>query len=162
MPIYLAGFLLISPSLPEIKINLAHLLEICEFLRHNCALLMDSRKIIVGSYLAISALIWFLVRSFVQWLSFTFYQVRKIPGADVIREALPVVAGVLAFVILIRNTKVNEVLEDVVSELKKVTWPNFEDVKKSTIVVMVCILLASGILAVFDLVFGKVVGFLLS
>jgi len=123
---------------------------------------MDSRKIIVGSYLAISALIWFLVRSFVQWLSFTFYQVRKIPGADVIREALPVVAGVLAFVILIRNTKVNEVLEDVVSELKKVTWPNFEDVKKSTIVVMVCILLASGILAVFDLVFGKVVGFLLS
>jgi|688.fasta_scaffold54164_7 preprotein translocase subunit SecE len=123
---------------------------------------MDSRKIIVGSYLAISALIWFLVRSFVQWLSFTFYQVRKIPGADVIREALPVVAGVLTFVILIRNTKVNEVLEDVVSELKKVTWPNFEDVKKSTIVVMVCILLASGILAVFDLVFGKVVGFLLS
>lgn len=123
---------------------------------------MDSRKIIVGSYLAISALIWFLVRSCVQWLYFAFYQVRQIPGAELIREALPVVAGLLTFVILIRNTKVNEVLEDVVSELKKVTWPNFEDVKKSTIVVMVCILLASGILAVFDLVFGKVVTFLLS
>ncbi|NBT59558.1 preprotein translocase subunit SecE [bacterium] len=51
---------------------------------------------------------------------------------------------------------------DVISELKKVTWPNVDDVKKSTIVVMVCILLASGILAFFDLLFGKFVGFLLS
>ncbi|NBV50912.1 preprotein translocase subunit SecE [bacterium] len=53
-------------------------------------------------------------------------------------------------------------MDDVISELKKVTWPAADDVKKSTIVVMVCILLASGLLALFDLFFGKVVGFLLS
>ncbi|NBX93827.1 MAG: preprotein translocase subunit SecE [Proteobacteria bacterium] len=122
---------------------------------------MDSQKVIVGSYLAASALIWYLVRSFVQWLNFTFYQVRKIPGFEAIREALPVVGAVLVFVILLRNRKTNEILEDVVSELRKVTWPTMEDVKKSTIVVMVCILIASGILAIFDLFFGKVVNFLL-
>jgi preprotein translocase SecE subunit len=53
-------------------------------------------------------------------------------------------------------------MDDVIAELKKVTWPNVQDVKKSTVVVMVCILLASGLLAIFDLLFGKVVGFLLS
>jgi len=123
---------------------------------------MDSRKIIVGCYLGASALVWFLVRSFAQWLNFTFYQVRKLPGSEVIREILPVAGGLITFLILLRHPKVNATMDDVISELKKVTWPAADDVKKSTIVVMVCILLASGLLALFDLFFGKVVGFLLS
>jgi preprotein translocase SecE subunit len=122
---------------------------------------MDSRKTIVGSYLGVSALVWFLLRSFVQWLNFTFYQVRKLPGIDVIRESLPVVGGLVTFLILLKHPKVNEVMDDVVAELKKVTWPSTSDVKKSTIVVMFCILIASGILAFFDLFFGKVVGALM-
>jgi len=123
---------------------------------------MDSRKTIVGLYLSAGALVWFLVRTFVQWLNFTFYQVRKLPGIEVAKEILPVAGALITFLVLFRNQKVNEVMVDVISELKKVTWPNVDDVKKSTIVVMVCILLASGILAFFDLLFGKFVGFLLS
>jgi preprotein translocase SecE subunit len=123
---------------------------------------MDSRKTIVGLYLTAGALVWFLVRTFVQWLTFTFYQVRKLPGMEVAREILPVAGALITFLILLRNQKVNETMDGVIAELKKVTWPNVQDVKKSTVVVMVCILLASGLLAIFDLLFGKVVGFLLS
>ena len=123
---------------------------------------MDSRKIIIGCYLAATALVWFLVRSFVQWLNFAFYQVRKLPGIDLLREVLPVLGGLITFVVLLKHPKVNEVMDEVIAELKKVTWPNPTDVKKATVVVMVCILVASGILALFDLLFGKVVGFLLS
>jgi preprotein translocase SecE subunit len=81
---------------------------------------------------------------------------------EVAREFLPVAGALITFLILLRNQKVNETMDGVIAELKKVTWPNVQDVKKSTVVVMVCILLASGLLAIFDLVFGKVVGFLLS
>ena len=102
-----------------------------------------------------------MVRAFAQWLTLTFYQIRKLPGIDAIKEGLPVVSGLLVFLLLLKHPKVNEVMEDVVSELKKVTWPNLDDVKKSTIVVMFCILIASGILAFFDLIFGKVVGALM-
>lgn len=122
---------------------------------------MDSRKTIVGSYLGAAALVWFLLRSFVQWLNFAFYQVRKVPGIDVIREVLPVVGGLVTFLVLLKHPKVNEVMDEVVAELKKVSWPSTTDVKKSTIVVMVCILIASGLLAFFDLFFGKVVGALM-
>jgi len=123
---------------------------------------MDSRKIIIGCYLAASTLVWFLVRSLIQWLNFSFYQIRKLPAIDVLREALPLAGLVLTFIVLLKHPKVNEVMDEVVAELKKVTWPNPADVRKATVVVMVCILVASGILAFFDLLFGKVVGFLLS
>lgn len=122
---------------------------------------MDSRKIIVGSYLGATAVVWYLVRAFTQWLNLTFYQVRKLPGIEAIKEGLPVVLGLITFLVLMKHPKINEVMEDVVSELKKVTWPNVDDVKKSTIVVLFCILIASGILAFFDLFFGKVVGALM-
>jgi len=123
---------------------------------------MDSRKIIVACYLSASAIVWFLIRTFVQWLNAAFYQVRKLPGIEIGRESLPVVGALITFFVLIRHPKVNEVMDEVVVELKKVTWPSSTEVKRSTIVVMVCILLASSVLAFFDLVFGKVVGFLLS
>lgn len=122
---------------------------------------MDSRKIIVGSYLGATAIIWYLVRAFTQWLNLTFYQVRKLPGIEGVKEILPVLLGLITFFVLLKHPKVNEVMDDVVSELKKVNWPNLDDVKKSTIVVMVCILIASGLLAFFDLIFGKVVGALM-
>jgi preprotein translocase subunit SecE len=51
--------------------------------------------------------------------------------------------------------------DEVVSELRKVTWPSRDDVVKSTTVVLVCVLIASFILAGFDLIWGKVIGFLL-
>jgi len=123
---------------------------------------MDSRKIIIACYLSASAIVWFLIRTFVQWLNAAFYQVRKLPGIEIVRESLPVVGALITFFVLIRHPKVNEVMDEVVVELKKVTWPSSTEVKRSTIVVMVCILLASSVLAFFDLVFGKVVGFLLS
>lgn len=104
---------------------------------------------------------WFLTRSALQFLYVTFYQVRRLSGISAINEALPVIVGVLTFVILFKHPRVNTVLDEVVSELKKVTWPGREDVIKSTTVVLICVLFASFILAGFDFVWGKVIGNLL-
>lgn len=122
---------------------------------------MDNRKIILSSYLSAAIMTWFLCRAFVQWLHMTFYHVRRLPGIALGREALPVLLGVVVFAVLFNHKKVNEVMEEVVSELKKVTWPSREDVVKSTWVVMICIIFASFVLAGFDLLWGKVISFLL-
>lgn len=122
---------------------------------------MDNRKIIVGFQLAASAVLWFLSRSFIEWSFLKFYQLRRLPGAIGIREGLPVVLALVLFVVLFKHRRVNEVLDEVVSELRKVTWPALSDVQKSTVVVLLCILFASGILAGFDFLWGKVIGFLL-
>lgn len=122
---------------------------------------MDNRKIILSFYLASSAVLWILSRSAIQYFHLTFYQIRRLPGINIIREALPVVLAISCFLILVKHPKVNTVLEEVVSELKKVTWPSREEVIRSTTVVLVCITIASLVLASFDLLFGKVIGYLL-
>lgn len=122
---------------------------------------MDNRKLIVAFYIASSALLWFMARSSLHFLYLTFYQVRRLPGIAVIREVVPILLGGVLFGVLLRHPVVNAYLEDVVSELKKVTWPSRDDVVKSTTVVLVCIVIASFILAGFDLIWGKVITFLL-
>ena len=122
---------------------------------------MDNRKLIVASYIATSMLLWFLTRATIQWFYLTFYQVRRLPGIAAVRETLPVLIAAIAFVTLLKHPKVSPFLDEVVGELKKVTWPGREDVIKSTTVVLICVLFASFLLAGFDLAWGKIIGFLL-
>lgn len=122
---------------------------------------MDNRKLILGSYLGAGIISWFLTRASLAYLYLQFYQVRRWPGIMALREAIPVLVGSLVFAILFKHAQVNVVMDEVVSELKKVTWPSREDVVKSTTVVLICILIASFILAGFDLMWGKVISSLL-
>ncbi len=123
---------------------------------------MDNRKIIVSSYIVTSMLTWFLSRSFVVWLSTVNYAIRRLPGLKIFLEVVPAIAACAAFVVLLRHPNVNLVMDEVVAELKKVTWPSRDDVLKSTWVVLVCIVIISLILAGFDVMWGKVIGYLLS
>ena len=122
---------------------------------------MDNRKIIVASYLLVAIVVWFLCRSGIQYFYVSFYQVRRIPGIVALREILPIILGVVGFIVLISHAKVNLVLDEVVSELRKVTWPNRDEVVRSSTVVIICILFISFVLAGFDLVWGKLVTYLL-
>ncbi len=122
---------------------------------------MDNRKIILAFYMVCSAVLWFLSRSFLDWLYHTFYAIRRYAAVTTLRELLPVILGAILFGFLFRNPKVNTVMDEVVSELKKVTWPTRDDVVKSTTVVIICIAIASFILAGFDLIWGKVITYLL-
>ena len=122
---------------------------------------MDNRKVIVTSYIVASITLWLLTRAAIQWFYLTFYQVRRFPGITLIREALPVLLGAGVLVFLLRHPRTNLVLDEVVAELKKVTWPGKDEVVKSTTVVLICVLFASFMLAGFDLAWGKIIGFLL-
>lgn len=122
---------------------------------------MENRKIIVASYITAAMLGWFLTRSALQFLYVTFYQVRRLSGIATINEVLPVVVAALTFGILLKHPRVSTVLDEVVSELKKMSWPSREDVIKSTTVVLICVLFASFVLAGFDLAWGEIIGYLL-
>ena len=123
---------------------------------------MDNRKIIVSFYLVASLVTWLLSHNFVLWLSTKVYEIRRLPGLKFVLEAIPAIAALVTFVVLLRHPKTNVVLDEVVIELKKVTWPKKEDVVKSTWVVLVCIVFISLILAGFDAMWGKVISYLLS
>ncbi|MBY0370805.1 preprotein translocase subunit SecE [bacterium] len=122
---------------------------------------MDNRKIVIFGYIFFAAVVWYLSRGGFHTLFVMSSTVRRVPNIQLIREATPIVLAALTFIILFFNKRSNDFFDEVVAELKKVTWPSREDVVKSTVVVLGCVLFASCVLAVFDIAFGKLVGFLL-
>ncbi len=57
-------------------------------------------------------------------------------------------------------SQIIEFLKEVKEELKKVTWPTPELVKKATIAVIVFTLLVSVYLWVLDIAFGRIIDYL--
>ena len=121
---------------------------------------MENRKLISVVYLVASALAWLLARAGFNFL-YSFYEVRRLPGMQYAREAVPVLVAVVLFLVLFKSSKVSTTLEEVISELKKVTWPSFPDVVKATTVVLICVAVASLLLAGFDLAFGRLIQWLM-
>lgn len=122
---------------------------------------MENRKIIVSFYVLCSLVVGFLSRNSIQYFYTLTYKVRKLPGIQFFREFLPVLLGAIVFIVFIKHKKVNEVMDEVIAELKKVTWPSRPEVVRSTLVVIVCIVIASFILGMFDGLWGKLMSQLL-
>lgn len=51
--------------------------------------------------------------------------------------------------------KINNFIKEAIAELKKVIWPNKKELKKSTIVVISTIIIASIFIGLVDLFFTK-------
>ncbi|MFM7204401.1 MAG: preprotein translocase subunit SecE [Myxococcota bacterium] len=74
---------------------------------------------------------------------------------------ISLIAVVGLFMVLKRPTANNFTLE-VVSELRQVTWPTYQDTTKKTVIVIVTVIILSVILGAFDLVWAKASKFLLN
>ncbi len=81
---------------------------------------------------------------------------NNLPFTSVLGLGLAIGGGFYVF----RHKTANAFLNDVVTELQKVAWPDRKETQNSTIVVIVTTLVISLILGVFDLVWGKLTGFI--
>ena len=122
---------------------------------------MDNRKIVIAFYLFVSMVFWGLSRAFLHFVHTKSYWVRGLAYNQFLLETLPIILAVVLFAVLSRYKKANDFFDECVSELRKVTWPSREDVVRSTIVVLVWIVVSSLILGGLDGVIGKVVTYLL-
>jgi preprotein translocase subunit SecE len=73
---------------------------------------------------------------------------------------LVVALGGLAYAV--KNPRAWEFSNDVVNELKKVTWPEKQQMQRSTVVVIVTTLIIAFILGLFDFVWGELTGLIYS
>ncbi len=124
---------------------------------------MDNRKIVVAFYLFVSGIFWGLVRTFLHFIHSKSYEFRSLLGdySQWFLEGAPILIALGTFLFLSRYQKANSFFDECVTELRKVTWPSRDDVVRSTIVVMLWIVISSLILGGFDAVFGEVVTYLL-
>lgn len=126
---------------------------------------MDKRtisKTVTFSFVAAAVLIWWVSGVLLEtaamaapWLA----QMKsfKVAGVEIIQTLIPLVLGVLTFVLLQFNAKRRTFAQDVVVEASKVVWPSSKDVQGSTIVVVIMILISSVVLFTLDWASNEVI-----
>lgn len=114
------------------------------------------KKWITFSLIAASALLGYVLSEIMTQLVGSFNLESRLTSLGIrtdIRVLVRVTAlavGLLTFLILSRNKKVNTYLDEVVGELSKVTWPTSSDAGKITIVVMIMVVICGAVFAVQD------------
>jgi len=116
-----------------------------------------SKKAVSLIYLACGFVAWMLFRE----MFASIWVIARLPmPADWMVspvEMLAVGMGVVTFVVLLRNQKVNTFTNEVLTEAGKVTWPNRKETVLSTGVVSVLVAICAVILFGFDMLWGTVV-----
>ena len=64
--------------------------------------------------------------------------------------------------ILERISRTREFVAEVSVEMKKVTWPDWEQLRNATGVIIIFVLVVAGIIGLMDLVFRQVVNLIIS
>lgn len=70
--------------------------------------------------------------------------------SDTLVKILPFLIGGGLFVWIYKSQRKMSYLDDVISEIRKITWPARKDTVASTVVVVIAILIIAGILGVYD------------
>jgi preprotein translocase subunit SecE len=73
-----------------------------------------------------------------------------------------IIIGVVFTWLLVRNKERGDYFLAAIGELRKVTWPSLPDTRRMTLIVCVVVGIFAVILAVFDFVWAKIFGLLLS
>ena len=119
-----------------------------------------NQKIITLSFLAFSGLIAFCFGVLVEKLAVNWMFLNNWWAKEEIRHGVPVVLAVGLFLLLQFRKSTCVWAEEVLMELKRVVFPSRKDVMSLTIAVCIMVLISSAIIAVFDLLSGYVVGWL--
>ena len=116
-----------------------------------------SKKAVSLIYLACGFVAWMLFRE----MFASIWVIARLPmPADWMVspvDMLAVVMGIVTFVVLLKNQRVNTFTNEVLTETGKVTWPNRKETVLSTGVVSVLVGICAVILFGFDMLWGAIV-----
>lgn len=109
------------------------------------------------SFVGASVVAWLLVRQIVDvlWGFLRLPMPQDLPVTPA--DAIGVVAAVIVFVVLRRNAKVNQFMNEVFVELAKVTWPPRKETMLSTVVIVIMVAICSVIIFGLDTLWGTAV-----
>lgn len=116
-----------------------------------------SKKTVSLIYLVLGAITWLIMREFVATLSVILRLSMPVDWVIPPTDAIAAACGIVVFVILLKNEKVNTFTNEVITELSEVVWPNRKETVLSTGVVSILVGICAAILFGFDMVWGVMV-----
>jgi len=122
----------------------------------------NTKKILLIAFIAVSMLFWFVVNSFLNNLFGYLQLLERYSWLHAAINISSVLAGVACLVALYKIKIVYTYSSDVISEIKKVTWPNKKETWSATLVVIIAVLIAGLVLGIFDWISASLLGLILS
>jgi preprotein translocase SecE subunit len=123
---------------------------------------MSNRRILGFSFVAASVVVFIVLRAAVAWIGDTAGLANMAVGPLNMSDLVAIVITVAIAIGCWKSAKVFGFLTEVVEEVSKVVWPTRQEIRDSTIVVLVFVFVIAGILGSFDLVWAKLTNLILS
>ena len=121
----------------------------------------ENAKIITLSFLSAGFLTAFVVRILFELLAVYSGMVALAYGHVGLRHGVPVLAGLIMFLVLQSREKTRIWAHEVVVEVRKVVWPSQQATLGMTALVCVILMIAGFVLGAFDLISSTVVNFII-
>ena len=122
----------------------------------------DLRRYVVFTEGALAIFVWWALAQ----VLLSFWNIFQIRSIDLLGfHAAYVIAFAIvgpSFVYLMRSQPAQDFANEVLVELKKVTWPTWKETRQATMVVLVLVAIIAAILGGFDLIWAKLIKFILS
>jgi len=110
----------------------------------------EGKKWIQTVVAVVCILLTYVLISFFEKLTEWFALESKIPFYFVITQGLSVIIGLVTYVIVFRNPKSSEFLQDVYQEVMKVVWPDRQQTWRHTFVIMIAVTIMGFVFGFFD------------
>jgi preprotein translocase subunit SecE len=102
-------------------------------------------------YLCGAVVLFYLLQWSIDWIWGYF----TTPPTDFQMSMMALIGAVVIGVSAYKNDRVYHLVNEVATELKKVTWPSAKEVRSSTLVVIVMSLISAVVLFLFDLMWSS-------
>jgi preprotein translocase subunit SecE len=114
----------------------------------------NTRNIFGLALLGVAAVVWYTFKVTTDYFVGYFDLAIKYPWIHIVQNIAPVLFGGLAAYLLYRIQKTREYIFEVITEVKKVVWPNRKETWGATVVVIIAVLVSGAVLGVFDWLAG--------
>jgi preprotein translocase subunit SecE len=115
----------------------------------------DNKKWINTLIVLVSVLLGYIVIVGIGALGEIMELESRIPNFSATTQGVGFLAGVLSFLIIWKNVKVQQYLDEVYGELVKVVWPDKDSIVKLTFGIVIGLIIVSGILVFVDYIFRQ-------
>lgn len=119
----------------------------------------ENLKIVAVSFIILSFLSAFVVKVIFETLSVAFGFFANYYSMDIFRHGVPILAGVVAFLVFQLHKPYKKLADEVVTEVRKVVWAGKKELYSMTVLVCVILIFSGVVLGIFDLVAGTGVRF---
>ena len=110
----------------------------------------QNQKWVNLSYLAASVLFGYIVFLVIGRIVGIYDLETRVRNIDLILRGVSVLVGGLLFIVLYKNEKSNQFMNEVVVELSRVTWPSQKETTSATFIVIVMVVISGMVLGLLD------------